>query len=412
MRIYRGKLLGIVATGVLIGLVGFLGTAGRVGAAGEGVVKVGAAVSLTGKLAKEGQLVRHGYDFYVDYVNSRGGFDVAGKKMKFELKYYDDESDAKTSAKLVEKLISVDGIKLIMSSYSSGIALASSAITEKYRAVMIATAANADSLFERGYKYFFSVLKPASFNLQETLAMPTTLEPKAKTAGFIAENTLWPLSAAEAGAEWAKKYGLQVVMFEKYAKGTQDFSTLLTQMKAKNVDLIVHLGYVNDAILVIRQAKELRVSPKAFAFGVGPTLPDFTEALGDDASYATASTFWTPTMKYTGDIIPSAAEYAALFERKFGYVPDYHAAVSSAAILTLHKAIQMAGSTDPEKVRDAVRKLDLQTFYGKIKFDDKGRNIAGQMGVIQIQNKKRVVVWPADIAEAKPVYPTPAWEKR
>ncbi len=412
MRLFGRRPLCMIVTCTIAGLAAMFAGSGYAGAAGEQVVKVGAAVSLTGKLAKEGHLVRNGYDFYVDYVNSRGGFDVAGKKAKFELKYYDDESDAQTSAKLVEKLISVDGIKLIMSSYSSGIALASSAIAEKYHAVMIGTAANADALFERGYKYFFSVLKPASFNLQETLAMPATLQPKAKTAAFIVENTLWPLTAAEAGVEWAKKYGLQVVMFEKYAKGTQDFSTLLTQIKTKNVDVIVHAGYVNDAVLLIRQAKELRVSPKAFAFGMGPTLPDFTDALGDDANFATVSTFWTPTMKYTGDIIPSAAEYATLFEKKYGYVPDYHAAVSSAALLALQKAIQAAGSTDPDRVRDALQKLDLQTFYGKIKFDEKGRNVAGQMGVIQIQKKKRVVVWPADIAEIKPVYPAPAWDKR
>ena len=410
LRSIRYSALRSVAALVVALFVVMLGLP-AVGAA-DNVVKVGAAVSLTGKLAKEGQLVRHGYDFYVDYINSRGGFDVAGKRHKFELKYYDDESDAKTSAKLVEKLISTDGIKLIMSSYSSGIALASSAITEKYRAVMLGTAANADPLFERGYKYFFGVLKPASYNLQETLAMPAMLEPKAKTVAFVVENTLWPLTTAEAGVEWAKKYGMQVVMFEKYAKGTQDFSTLLTQMKSKNVDVVVHLGYVNDAILLMKQAKELRFSPKNVAFGVGPTLPDFTQALGDDANFATVSTFWTPTMKYTGDIIPSAAEYATLFEKKYGYTPDFHAAVSSAALLVLQKAVQAAGTTDSEKVRAALQTVNLKTFYGDIKFDDKGRNTAGKMGVIQIQNQKRVVVWPAEIAEAKPVYPTPSWERR
>ncbi len=381
-------------------------------AAADDVVKVGAALSLTGKLAKEGQLVHHGYDFYVDYINSRGGFDVRGKKHKLELKYYDDESDAKTSAKLVEKLISVDGIKLIMSSYSSGIAFASSAITEKYHAVMLGTAANADGLFERGYKYFFGVLKPASYNLQETLAMPAKLEPRAKTVAFIVENTLFPLTSAEAGAEWAKKYGMEVVMFEKYSKGTQDFSTLLTQIKSKGVDVLVHSGYVNDGILLMKQSKELRVNVKNFAYTVGPTLPDFSQTLGDDGNFATVSTFWTPTMKYTGDIIPSAAEYAALFEKKYGYAPDFHAAVSSAALLVLQKAVQSAGSTDPEKVREALQKTDLKTFYGDIKFDEKGRNTAGKMGVVQIQKQKRLVVWPPEIAEAKPVYPAPAWDKR
>lgn len=75
-------------------------------AAAQDIIRFGTALSLTGNLATEGKLVREGYDFFVKTVNERGGIDVAGKKYKVEIVYYDDESNVNTSVKLYEKLIS------------------------------------------------------------------------------------------------------------------------------------------------------------------------------------------------------------------------------------------------------------------------------------------------------------------
>ena len=98
---------------------------------------------------------------------------------------------------------------------------------------------------------------------------------------------------------------------------------------------------------------------------------------------------------------------------KFNYQPPYQSAESSAAVITYQKAIEKAGSFEPDKVRDALASLDFTSFYGQIKFDSRGINIYKPMAVEQLQtdgNKK--TVWPADVAEAKPQFPTPAWDKR
>src|SRR5947209_9668909 len=81
-------------------------------ASAEDTITFGAALSLTGKTATEGVQVKEGYDFYVDHINKMGGIKVGDKKYKVMIKYYDDESNAATSAKLYEKLIAEDGIKL------------------------------------------------------------------------------------------------------------------------------------------------------------------------------------------------------------------------------------------------------------------------------------------------------------
>jgi len=92
--------------------------------------------------------------------------------------------------------------------------------------------------------------------------------------------------------------------------------------------------------------------------------------------------------------------------------PDYHVAESTAACLALQKAIENAGSLKPDKVRDALATLDVMTFFGQIKFDSRGINTFKPMVVEQIQDGKHHTVFPADVADIKPQYPTPGWATR
>jgi branched-chain amino acid transport system substrate-binding protein len=101
----------------------------------------------------------------------------------------------------------------------------------------------------------------------------------------------------------------------------------------------------------------------------------------------------------------TAREYAALFKQDFGYEPDYHPPQSTAALEVFHRAIQKAGSFDPQKVRDAIAETNLMTAYGPIKFDSKGVNVGKTMAVVQIQNGKPLVVYPTAGADAPLVYP-------
>ena len=74
--------------------------------------------------------------------------------------------------------------------------------------------------------------------------------------------------------------------------------------------------------------------------------------------------------------------------------------------------MQRGGSLDTEKVRDALAKLDVTTFFGILKFDSRGLNVFKPMVVNQIQNGELVTVWPAGLAQAKVAWPTPVWAKR
>jgi branched-chain amino acid transport system substrate-binding protein len=121
---------------------------------------------------------------------------------------------------------------------------------------------------------------------------------------------------------------------------------------------------------------------------------------------------WTTALNYTDALFGNAQRYTAMFQAKYHHLPDYHNAESTAACEAFQAALAKAGAVDPAKVRDALATLDLDTFYGKIKFDSRGVNIYKPMAVEQIQNQKHETVWPADAANAKPIFPLPPWGKR
>jgi len=98
---------------------------------------LGAAVSLTGKYSSNGVHTQNGYNLAVDRINSMGGVKVGGKSYKFEIIYYDDESNSGRAAQLAERLIKQDGVQFMLGPYSSGLTKAMAPVTEKYQVPMV-----------------------------------------------------------------------------------------------------------------------------------------------------------------------------------------------------------------------------------------------------------------------------------
>ena len=135
------------------------------------VIKIGSSAPLSGGLAAEGVLVKEGYEFWRDTVNAKGGIKVGNDMYQVELILYDDKSDAPTAAKLTEKLITEDKVNFLLSPYSSGLTVSTSATAEKYKMVNIAPLANATKVYNRGLKYVFSVLWPTSIDVSSLVEM-------------------------------------------------------------------------------------------------------------------------------------------------------------------------------------------------------------------------------------------------
>ncbi|HEV8623841.1 MAG TPA: ABC transporter substrate-binding protein, partial [Acidimicrobiia bacterium] len=150
--------------GVLVGLL--LVTTGQAraalaAAAPKDTVTIGAALSLTGSLAREGGLTREGYDQCAGVVNKKGGVHIGDRTYKLALRYQDDQSTPDVAGRLVEQMNS-SGIKLLLGPYGSASTEAAAAVVERNGQVMVEGAGADDKIFAKGYHRIFAVLSPAS----------------------------------------------------------------------------------------------------------------------------------------------------------------------------------------------------------------------------------------------------------
>ncbi len=378
------------------------------GAAAQEVLKIGAAVSLTGNLAREGALLRDGYQFWRDAVNEVGGIEVDGKKYKVEVIFYDDESKAQTSAQLTEKLITQDGVSFIFGPYSSGIALATAAISEKYKILTLAPMATADSLYQRGYKYIFTNSPLSSMTALPLVDVLTTLEPRPSTVAIVGMDDLFPNLFIGAIEKRAKEKGFEISYVGKYPKGSADLSAVVTALKSANPDVVMTSGFVQDSVLLVRQMDELRFQPKFIGSAFALNVPELRSVLGPLAENLVGVFYWDDSLKFTGPLIESSAAYASAFQSKFNKEPNHTSASASAAGVILQEAIRIAGSLDSTKVREALLGNEFNTFFGPARFDERGTNVLGPSLIMQVQKGSPVIVYPKDIAETSDiVYPRP-----
>src|SRR3984893_4858920 len=384
-----------------------------VSAAGDTIV-FGSPVSLTGNLTKEGHLTQEGYDLWKNYVNAHGGIKVAGKSYKVEIKYYDDESKNDTSAQLAERLIDQDHVNFLLGPYGSGTSFTVAQIAERKKIPMVEGNGAAEKIFNQGFKYTFGVLSPAKRYLEGILEMTRAQKPAAQTVAITAASDAFSQEVAQGAAAWANGHGMKVVYNNKYPDTATDVSSIISALKQTNPDVILNAGHLQDALLVQKGLKEQNVLAKVYGYSVGPDTPDFANALGRDANDVFGGAQWSDAVKYRGapGFYTSAREYAKAIDAAYHHRADYHNAESTAAGLAFQYAIERAGSLDPEKVRDALAKLDVTTFYGIIKFDGRGLNVYKPMVVNQIQNGRLTTVWPTFTADGKPKYPTPPWGQR
>jgi branched-chain amino acid transport system substrate-binding protein len=383
---------------------------------GDAIV-LGAAVSLTGKYSIDGKYTKDGYDLAVRRINELGGVKLWGKSHKLKILYYDDESTSARGAELVERLINQDHVQFVLGPYSSGLTKAIAPITEKYKIPMIEGNGSDRALFTNGYKYLFAILNTSDFYLRPAIRLvaeetkqagqnPTSLK-----VGIVIENDDGSQDVREGVIEEATKWGMQVVVDDKLPPELNDMSSALAKVRALKPDVLVVSGHAKGAVLAVRQVSEQRVDVRALALTQCDSA-QIIEKFGKAAEYALCASQWDRSLSYSDRWFGTAENYAQSFEKEFKYPVTYGSAESTAAVLTFVDAIERAGSLDREKVRDAIAKTDLMTFYGPIKFDSTGKNVAKSMVLYQVQNGKYMVVVPSKWANAKAIYPTPTWDKR
>jgi branched-chain amino acid transport system substrate-binding protein len=393
---------------VFVGVAGILFVTGcRKEESGGNIVKIGVITSLTGNQAAFGQAHKAGYQIALDEINAKGG--IGGKQL--ELDTYDDQSKPDQAVQGVSKLVDQDHVKLILGSYSSESTRAIVPVVTQKQIPLIMPTAVADNVVETGSQWAFRICAGSGAYATATLDfLKNNGDPK--TLAIVYENTNFGQANNKSMTAAAQAAGLNLVDSEAYQATSPDYKALLQRVKSKNPEVIYFASYLLDAGTLMRQSEQLNLNPKYYtSAGTGFAAAEFPspeKGAGKYAEYTFSVSQWLPSAKWKG-----SQDFDEKYTRLMGTHPAYHGMEAYAALLVATEAMKAAGAeATPTAIRDAIRNLNIaDTPFGPIRFDAKGQN-AHPVLVTQIQNGQYKVVWPPDVAETKPILPTPEWSKR
>jgi branched-chain amino acid transport system substrate-binding protein len=367
-------------------------------------------VSLTGKYALNGANTKNGYELAVREINDSGGVKVGGRSYKLTVRYYDDESTPARGTELAERLIKQDGVKFMLGPYGSGLTKAIQPVVEKYQVPVIEGNGAARALFTKGYRYIFAVLStsdqyltPAIDLAAEHAAELGKSKDKLRVA-LAMESDPFAQDVRAGVLEDVRRQNMMVVIDDQLPPELNDMSVTLAKVKALKPDVLVISGQEKGALTAINQIKALQVYVPVVALTHCDSA-QIAERLGEAAEHIFCAHQWHRSLGYKGELFGSAEDFAKQFEAEYNYEAPYQAAQSAAAVHVFVDAFRRAKSLDPRAVRDAIAATELDTFYGPVKFDEAGRNVAKPMVLTQVQGGKYVVVAPAKWATGKPVVP-------
>ncbi len=364
-------------------------------------IRVGVTASQTGDYAEPGSDMLEGLKMWAYDVNARGA--LLGRKV--EIIAYDDESDPATSARLYERLISEDRVDLLIGPYSSDVTLAASGVAERHNFPMVSGSAAAGEIWNRGYRNIFQVDAQASHYMD--LLIESASDAGLKHIALAYAGTDFPRDVARGVREQAAAHGMTIVFDEEYPEHSTEFASLIRRMKAVNPDLVIGGSYYNDSIEIIREAKRQLFSPSAFAFTVGPALPEFGDALGPDAEGVMGVVSWMRSGS-----LPMAYDFSFRYKELTGRNAGVHAAYGYAAGQVLEAAVRLANSLDKDAVRQQLREMRFDSLLGHYRVDESGRQLAKETYVMQWQNGSRLLVLPKSLREGKIIYPFKPWSER
>ncbi|UFS70782.1 ABC transporter substrate-binding protein [Geomonas sp. RF6] len=361
-------------------------------------VKIGVINSMTGPEAPIGENLTNGIKLAQEDLKKKG--------INVDLVWEDDTGKPQIAMSAMEKLATRENVAGVVGPYTSACANAVAKLSEKYKVPLLVPAAAKEEITRQGYKWVYRMNAPADVYASVLIDATMSLG-KPKTIAFIYENTDFGTSTTKTAKEYVMKKGLQVVADEPYSKGSPDYRSTLTKIKAKKPDLVFMVSYVADAILLMRQAREIGLQPQAFlGGGAGFTTVQFAKEK-EISNCVLSCTQWTDDVSW-----PGARDFGARYKAKFGKEPTYHAACAYESMMIMAQtAAQSAG--DREKTRAALKAGKWNGIMGEVRFAD----YAGftnqnnhQMLVQQIQEGKYETVYPKQFATKKTVYPFPAWK--
>jgi branched-chain amino acid transport system substrate-binding protein len=391
-----------------------------------GTVKIGILWPLTGNAAAAGQASKAAAEVAADIVNNKhpelGNLPLAASEglpnqggAKLELTFVDHQGNPSLAQQLATRLITQDKVDVLMGAYQSSCSFTATAVAERHGIPFMVGESAALNITGRGFKWVFRGTPIASDYAATYMRFFDDMKKQGKKIASIAvvnENTDYGTSVADSIEAAAKKNNVPVAIRIPYSASTTDVSAQVLQLKEKQPDVVIFISYTSDSILYMKTMKNLDYMPlMVIGDDTGFSDPSFIPAVADIAQGAMNRSAW--------DIgKPGSTTYKIneMYKAKTGRDLDDTSGRNMQSFLALADALNRAGSTEPEKIRDALAKTDLKPDqlmmgYNGVKFDETGQNILASTYLIQLKGKEYQLVWPDKAAAAKLDWPMKGWKQ-
>ncbi len=235
-------------------------------------------------------------------INAKGG--LLGRPVK--LVYYDDQSNPSTVPGLYTKLLDVDKVDIVASSYATNmIAPAMPIVMQHDRTFFSLLGLAVNSEFH--YPRYFSMTptggpKPKELFAEGFFEVAAEQTPKPQTVAMCGADAEFPRNAMDGAREVIKRLGLKLVYDKTYPPNTADYTPVVRAIAATNPDIFLACSYPADTVGLIRASHEVGFKPKIYGGGmVGLQATAIKTQLGPLLNGIVVYDFWLPWAGFASD---------------------------------------------------------------------------------------------------------------
>lgn len=390
-----------------------------VGLAQAKTIPIGLVVGLTGRAAAWGGPVSDAVRLAFDQINASGGIKSKGGA-HLELIVADHQTNPQMAGTQTERVIQVNNVLAVIGNVTSGATMVGSAAAEKNKTPMLSTDL-ADALTTRGMKYFFrlgpriSLLGGLTVEYAQATAKATGVVPK--RVATIADDSTFSQDAINGVLKKLKDGPWPLHENVSFAAGqVSDFIPILQRLKLGGVDLLFLATFPADGIAIQRALKTLNYDLIGEIHVAGaPFAPDFVTNLKQDANFVSDAVGFVSELTSKN---PLLAKFGDAYKAKHGKELDDQTSLAVTVVGTLYDALERSTDLSRESLTVALRATDLKqganpyVLRDGAKFDENGDNQRTRGLIMQLREGQQRIVYPADVATEKVVWPMPKWADR
>src|SRR5271170_6468894 len=378
----------------------------------QGPIRIGVIAEAQ---AVAGSSIPQAAQIAADEINAAGGVD--GRKI--EIVAYDNHSSSAESVRAFQRAVNEDHVNAVIGSYISEVVLALEPWAARLKTVFITPGAASDVITQniaKDYehnKYTFHgyLTSGALAGLVCDAAKDMLVDGlKMKTAVIMSEDAAWT-GPLDAGYEAClPKIGLKVLDHIRFSPDTTDFTPIFNKIEGAKPDVII-TGISHVGVQPTVQWKNQQVPIPMFGIAAQATNSTF----GKDTNDASEGVIYQGVSGPAVPVTPKSVPFTTAFNKKFGNFPSYAGYTSYDEVYYIADAVKRAGSTDADKLVDALEKTDWEGTIGRVQFYGKDdpftHSIKYGPGLItglmlQWQDGEQVSVWPKEVAKAKMKFPS------